>query len=378
MKRMFGPLWFVALALVIFLALPPVFHYFAETGKRFPWLLAFSTLASFVYVPLAGRLAVRLGIMDIPGGRKDHKAPTPLLGGLAIFCAFIFSLFINGIITPILVTVISASTLILTVGILEDWFGVKEWVRLVAQVGAFVMVAMAGVHLRLFYPTPVGQALNYLLSFLWIVGITNAMNFIDGMDGLCAGISITISFFLGVIAFMTEQPELGWLSVTLFGAVAGFLPYNFNPRRRAVIFLGDAGSSFLGFVLACLALIGEWSDNDPLVSFSTPLLIFGILIYDMTYTNLSRIVTGRVKGFRDLLAFTGHDHIHHRMNAVLGGRVLTVGFLVLVNAVFGLSALALRKAEFFAAVALVVQALAVFLMITLIEVGYDIKNDRSD
>ncbi len=374
MKRMFGPLWFIASALVVVLTTPPIFHYFSETGRRWAWLMAFSALASFVFVPIAARLAVRLGIMDVPGGRKDHEAPTPLLGGLAIFCSFILSLFINGIITPILITVVSASTIILSVGILEDRFGVGEWVRLLAQAAAFMMVALAGVQLHLFYPTPAGQVLNYLLSFLWIVGITNAMNFIDGMDGLCAGISITISFFLGAIAFLTDQPELGWLSVTLFGAVAGFFPYNFSPKRRAQIFLGDAGSSFLGFVLACLALIGEWSDNDPLVSFSTPLLIFGILIYDMAYTNLSRIVTGRVKSFRELLAITGHDHFHHRMKSILGGKNLTVAFLVLVNIVFGLGALALRDAGFFTAVVLVAQALAVFLIISLIEFAHRGKN----
>src|SRR4030065_2951924 len=121
----------------------------------------------------------------------------------------------------------------------------------------------------------------------------------------------------------------------MFGAVAAFFPYNFSPKQPARIFLGDAGSSFLGFVLACLALIGEWSDNDPIVSFSTPLLIFGVLIYDMAYTNLSRIVTGKVKGLRELLAFTGHDHFHHGMSGVLGGRCLTVAFLVLVNIIFG-------------------------------------------
>jgi len=346
------------------------------SGQRWVWLITFSAVSSFVFVPLAGKLAVRLGVMDIPGGRKDHEAPTPLLGGLAVFCSFVLALFINGIITPILITVISASTLILSVGILEDRFGVKEWVRLLAQAAAFVMVAMAGVHLRLFHPTPVGQALNYLLSFLWIVGITNAMNFIDGMDGLCAGISLAISFFLGAIAFLTDQPELGWLSVTLFGAVAGFFPFNFSFRRRAQVFLGDAGSSFLGFVLACLALIGEWSDNDPLVSFSTPLLIFGILIYDMAYTNISRIVTGKVKGIRELLAFTGHDHFHHRINGILASKNLTVVFLVLVNIVFGLGALALRDAQFFTAMVLLAQALAVFLMISLMEIAVRDKNGQ--
>ncbi len=369
MKRMFGLPWFIAALLAVALAVPPVLGHFSEAGQRWVWLMAFSCLASFVLVPIAARLAVRLGVMDVPGGRKDHEFPTPLLGGAAVFCSFILSIFLNGIITPILITVISASMIILSVGILEDRFRLSEWVRLLAQAAAFAMVALAGVHLHLFYPTPLGQALNYALSFLWIVGITNAMNFIDGMDGLCAGISITISFFLGVIAFQTNQAELGWLSVAMFGAVAGFFPYNFSPKQPARIFLGDAGSSFLGFVLACLALIGEWSDNDPIVSFSTPLLIFGVLIYDMAYTNLSRIVTGKVKGLRELLAFTGHDHFHHRMSSVLGGRCLTVAFLVLVNIIFGLGALALRDAGFFTAVVLIVQALAVFLIISLVEIG---------
>jgi UDP-GlcNAc:undecaprenyl-phosphate/decaprenyl-phosphate GlcNAc-1-phosphate transferase len=376
MKRMFGPLWFIASALVVVLATPPVFGYFSEAGWRWAWLTIFSAIASFVFVPIAARLSVRLGVMDVPGGRKDHEAPTPVLGGLAVFCSFILTIFVNGIITPIFITVIAASIVILSVGILEDRFGVAEWIRLLAQAAAFAMVALAGVHLHLFYPTPLGQALNYLLSFLWIVGITNAMNFIDGMDGLCAGISVTISFFLGAIAFLTNQAELGWLSVTLFGAVAGFFPYNFSPRRRARVFLGDAGSSFLGFVLACLALVGEWSDNDPIVSFSTPLLIFGILIYDMAYTNLSRIVTGKVKGLRELLAFTGHDHFHHRISGILGGRNLTVAFLVLVNVIFGLAALALRDAGFFTAVVLIVQALAVFLIISFVEIGCRTRNEQ--
>jgi UDP-GlcNAc:undecaprenyl-phosphate GlcNAc-1-phosphate transferase len=369
MRRTFGLPWFAALALGICLALPPVFGWFSETGQRWAWLLVFSTVASFVFVSPARWLSSRLGIMDIPGGRKNHEGPTPLLGGLAVFSSFILALFINGIITPILITLISASTIILFVGILEDWLGVKEWVRLLAQAAAFFMVAMAGVRLSLFHPTPIGQALNLFLSFLWIVGITNAMNFIDGIDGLCGGISMTIAFFLGMIAFLTYQPELGWLSVTILGAVLGFFPHNFMPNRRALIFLGDAGSSFLGFILACLALIGEWSDNDPLVSFSTPLLIFGVLIYDMVYTNMSRIMTGKVRGMRDLLSFVGRDHVHHRMETILGTKGLTVTFLVLINIILGLSTLVLRDVGFFVAVTLVVQALAVFALITIVEIG---------
>lgn len=370
--RKMEPFWWLSLLYFIVLLLPPVFRFFVEVGERWVWILLFSGSTSYMLIPVVIEISKRRNYMDfpdVPGGRKDHDIATPILGGIPIAAAFIASLVINNVISMALLSIMVASLIILAVGLLEDIYGVKEWIRLLSQAVAFGVVAMAGVVLKLFPPTPLGQVLNYIITFVWIVGITNAMNFIDGLDGLCAGITSVISFFLGVIAFQTDQPDLGWLSVAILGGVLGFIPYNFIPKKSAKIFLGDAGSSFLGFVLASLAVLGVWSENDPLVSFSTPFIIFGVLVYDLFYTNIARIAKGDVKSIKELLSFVGKDHIHHRIAAQLGDKKLAVIFILLVNIVFGLGTIALRNADFIVAFMLVVQTSVIFLLITILEVG---------
>lgn len=366
------PFWWLSLLYFLVLLLPPVFRFFVEVGERWIWILLFSCATSYMLIPVVIKISEQRNFMDVPddpGGRKDHAAATPILGGVPIAAAFIASLAINNVISVALLSIMVASMIILVVGLIEDIYGVREWIRLLFHVAAFAIVAAAGVVLKLFPPTPLGFVLNLIVTFIWIVGITNAMNFIDGLDGLCGGITVVISFFLGVIAFQTDQPDLGWLSVAILGGVLGFIPYNFIPKKNARIFLGDAGSSFLGFVLASLAVLGEWSQNDPLVSFSTPFIIFGVLIYDLFYTNIARIAKGDVKSFRQLLAFVGKDHIHHRIAAQLGDKKLAVIFILLINIVFGLGTIALRNADFIVALMLVVQTSVIFLLITILEVG---------
>lgn len=364
-----GPLWYFVLFLTLILLFPPVFIVFQEISERWAWLLMFSLSMSFVLTPGAILLSRVLGVIDIPDDRKDHKAPTPSLGSLPVAISFFLALLINGILSPALLAVVLASFIILVVGILEEVAGVREWVRLIAQFTAFVVVASAGVLLELFPPTLWGNVFNIILSFLWIVGITNAMNFIDGLDGLCAGVASVIAFFLGIIAVQTHQPELGWMSVALMGACLGFIPYNFVPKGEARIFLGDAGSSFLGFILASLAILGEWSANNPIVSFSTPILIFGVLIYDMLYTNINRIVKKKVRSLSQLLSFVGLDHTHHRIAAIMGDKKLAVLFILMLNVILGLGTLALRDAATILALALIFQAILLFTLITILEVG---------
>ena len=371
--RFTGPFWYPMLVMMLFLALPPLLGSFLDDEKRWLWLVLFSFSCSFTLMPPVMWAAHRWGALDYPGGRRDHEDPTPRLGGVAVAASFYTALLLNGILTPALLSIIIASLIIIVVGILEDVFGVREWIRLLAQAVAFVVVALGGVVLQLFPPTIVGGILNYIVTFLWIVGITNAMNFIDGMNGLASGVSIIIGVFLAVIAGQTGQMELGLLSIAIFAATAGFIPYNFLPGRKARSFLGDSGSSFLGFVLASLAVLGEWADNDPLVSFSTPLIIFGVLIYDTTYTTIARIAGGKVKNIRELVAFVGHDHIHHRMNNIIGNKNLAVLFILLLNIILGLGTLALRGATFFIALIMVVQALLTFLLITVLEIGAKIR-----
>ena len=163
-----------------------------------------------------------------------------------------------------------------------------------------------------------GFGLDAFLTVMWIVGITNSMNFIDGMDGLAAGVAAIISCFLGIVAYQTGQPTMGWVAIAMLGSCLGFMPYNFGMKREAGIFLGDTGSTFIGFVLAAIAVKGEWAvTNNEIVSFSAPVLIFWILIFDMTYITVERIMTGKVRTFREWIDYVGKDHLHHRLYELL-------------------------------------------------------------
>jgi UDP-GlcNAc:undecaprenyl-phosphate GlcNAc-1-phosphate transferase len=238
---------------------------------------------------------------------------------------------------------------------------------LIVQVAAVALVAASGQVLTLFPQTPVGQLANLALTALWIIGITNAFNFFDGLDGLAGGLAIIIAGFMGVIAFHTQQPLLGWMTVALVGGSLGFLVYNWRWRRPALIFLGDSGASFLGFLLACLAVAGDWSSRGPLVSISTPLLIFGVLIFDMVHITVARLVTGRVRTFREWIDYVGTDHLHHRLLELFGRPSMAVWFILLLNIALGLAAIELRDATLTEALLLILQAVIILVLVTLLE-----------
>ncbi len=206
-----------------------------------------------------------------------------------------------------------------------------------------------------------------MLSIIWIVGLTNAMNFIDGMDGLAAGVSAIISLFLGLVAFQTNQPFMGWIAIAMLGSCLGFLPFNFRLHKQATIFLGDAGSTFFGFILSALAIKAEWADNNPIVSFATPVLIFWVLIYDMAYISIERIVTGKVKSFQDWIDYVGTDHIHHRLLAIFGDRRKVVFFIFFLCATLGISAITLRNARPIDGILTVVQAFLITVIVSILE-----------
>ncbi len=290
--------YLLALLAVLVLFLFPVKSWFAEEGRRWLYILLFSFLLSFLLVRPARAVAQRHGILDLPDGRKLHGEPTPLLGGVAVYLAFMVSLLANAILTPTVVGLLAAGTGVFVVSLIDDVRPLPAMLKLVVIVLATVVVIGSGISLTLFpIRTLWGQALNVLLTILWIVGITSAMNFFDGMDGLAAGLAAIAELFLGIIAFQSHQVFLGWISAALLGSTAGFLPYNFRPGKRATIFLGDAGSNFLGFTLASLAVLGEWAE-DNVVDLAAPLLIFGVFVYDMVYITADRVLSGRVKSFR--------------------------------------------------------------------------------
>ncbi len=360
-------LYSLALAATLIL-LFPLQRWFAETGGRWVYILLFSFLLSFLLVRPIRALACSRGILDVPDGRKLHGEPIPLLGGVAVYLAFVVSLLANSIWSPAVVGLLLAGTGVMVVSVVDDVRPLPASVKLGILVLATLVIISAGISLTLF-PTRTlwGQALNVLLTVVWVVGITSAMNFFDGMDGLAAGLGAITAGFLGIIAYQTHQVFLGWVAAALLGSTLGFLPYNFRPGRRATIFLGDAGSNFLGFTLASLAVLGEWAENS-LVDVAAPVLIFGVFTYDMIYITLDRVLSGRVKSLAQWIDYVGRDHLHHRLESVLGRRDHAVLFVFGLSCALGVEAtVLLRASSSLTAWLLIGQAIVILLMVTILE-----------
>ena len=366
-RRWLTPIALGALLGVVALAIPMVRQFFVFEGLRWLYILLFAFLGAGALTPLMSHLSHQWGLVDQPSERKIHANPTPRLGGVAVFLGFLGSVLLNSILPDWMIGILAAGSLLLVVGVIDDVWELPAWSKLVAQLAAAGIVIATGKVLTLFPSGPVGDVANVMLTLLWIVGITNAFNFFDGMDGLAAGLAILIAGFMGAVAFETNQSGLGWLAVAIIGAGAGFLPYNFRGRKPAVIFLGDGGATFLGFTLACLAVKGNWADHSPIVSFSNPLLIFGVLIYDMIHITVERVATGKVRSIKEWLDYVGKDHLHHRLERALGSRQASVAMICLLTICLGLAALALRHAETAEALLLLLQAALIVVMITILE-----------
>lgn len=354
---------------IVILLMPPVKKIFTDSIGRWLYILLLSFGIAFCVTPACSWVARRAGILDNPGARKVHTASTPLLGGAAVFSAFFTAIVANGLFTPKLKAILIAATTLFVVGLIDDIREIPAWLKLVVQLLCTGLVMYAGIVLKVI-PDFLGFAavsINVVLTFFWIVGITNAMNFFDGMDGLAAGLSATIAFFLGMVAFQTDQPFLGWIAAAVMGACLGFFPYNFRVKTSAAIFLGDAGSTVLGFLLACVAVYGKWSAKDPVVALVSPLLIFWVLIFDMVYITADRVQTGKVRNFQQWIDYVGKDHLHHRLANVLGGSRNSVLFIFLLSFCLGVSAIVLRYARPTDALLLIVQAIVFVGLISILE-----------
>jgi len=361
---------FLGIAVTVFLTLllPEIRQYFFNIAGRWLYIFLFAFTLSFLLTPLMRRLAQMFNIFDIPEERKIHERATPLLGGWAIIIAFTASLVSNMVLEKDIIITLYAGSAVAVTSLIDDWKGLRARFKLLVQFLAVFFLIYNGIILNLF-PEKIwwGYLFNFILTLLWIIGITNSMNFIDGMDGLAAGLGAIISIFLGIVAFQTNQHVLGWIAIAMLGSCLGFLPYNFHPKRPASIFLGDTGSIFLGFVLASLAIIGEWADNNPIVSFAAPLLIFWVLIFDMTYITVERIITGKVKTFRQWIDYVGKDHLHHRTYALLGDKRKAVLFIYLLAITLGVSAIALRYARPIDGILLVIQAFLITVIVSILD-----------
>jgi UDP-GlcNAc:undecaprenyl-phosphate GlcNAc-1-phosphate transferase len=309
---------------------------------------------TFLLVPFAIRFGFASQIVDHPDElRKHHGKVTPLTGGIAIYAGFAATILVNFEFSVEMKAILIASTLIFIVGLLDDRFGLSAKIRLLSQIIAASILIFAGVEVT-FVPDALGGVVTEaIITIIWLIGITNAMNFIDGLDGLASGSSIIYSIFFAIVAVLTHQYYLMFMSVALAGSCLGFFPYNFRTGHRARVFLGDSGSTFLGFLLASFALLGQWGDS--FTDLAVPVLIMSILIFDMSLTTIVRIGTKEVKSFGEWLHYTGRDHVHHRLlHLGLSDKGVVAVFLI-VSISFGLEALVLLYSQVWTSVVLIIQ-----------------------
>ena len=259
-------------------------------------------LFSVLGTPLARRLALATGIVDLPGHRKVHHEPTPLLGGAAIYGAFVVALLLFGGRAEVrqMISIVLGATSISLIGVVDDARGVRPSLKLLAQLGAAALVVVSGLRVQIFP----WEALNIAVSLLWIVAITNALNLLDNMDGLSGGIAAIAAAHFLLLAALNGQYLVGVLSAALLGACIGFLRYNFNP---ASIFMGDTGSLFIGFILAAVAIKLRFA-NTFVVTWMVPPVVLLVPLFDTALVIVSRLRRG-------LNPFTtpGKDHLSHRL-----------------------------------------------------------------
>lgn len=364
------PLFYISgIIILVLLFLQPVRGWFYhQGGVRWIHVLLISSLISFIATPFVKFTAYKFNILDNPDPRKVHTTPTPLIGGAGIYIAFLIAILSNVVYSTELIAVVIGATIVFISGLLDDIMKLSSKIRLLLQLTAVTILLMNGITISLFEHTWLGTILNSFITYLWIIGLTNSTNFFDGMDGLASGLCIVFSFFIGVVAFQTNQPLLGWMAIAVMGGCIGFLPYNFRPRNSAEIFLGDSGSNFLGFTLSSIAVMGEWSEKSTISSLITPVLIFSVMIYDMIYITVSRIATGKVHNIREWLDYVGKDHLHHRLADLLLSRKKSVLFIFLLSFTLGLNALLLRDSDTGTALILLSQAFCILIIVTIMEI----------
>ncbi len=354
-------------ALMVAILLPPVRRWFYDAGLVWIYLVAVAFAVACFAVPLVRTYALWRGVLDQPAARKVHRVATPLLGGAAVYLAFAVTVLTNFNFSLPLKGVALGASIVVALGILDDVAELPAWLKLGGQVAGAGVALTFGVTLDV-VPSwlPAAVWLNVLLTVLWFLTVTNAIQFLDGMDGLAAGLGIIAGIFFSITALQSNQRYLMFLSAALVGACLGFLPYNFRPGG-ARIFLGDSGASFIGFTLAGLAVMGEWAENDPVVALLTPALILGVPLFDIAFVSMARVVTGKVHSLHAWLAYTGKDHIHHRFEALGLTKPQSVLLIYFVAATLGLSALLLERATTQAAVLVLVQAGCVLAIIAVLE-----------
>lgn len=329
--------------------------------------MLFAFVVSFVFTfattPLVRRFAFKIGAIDVPKDkRRVHKKPTPRIGGLAIIFGFAVAVLCFGELDRALVGTLAGALIIAVLGVIDDCKELDAKLKFVVQIiAALVVIYLGDVRISIFTNPAFWSENPYLIlpewasvviTVLWIVFITNAVNFIDGLDGLAAGVSAIMSVSLVFIAARVGEYPIAIVGTALMGSCFGFLPFNFNPAK---IFMGDTGSTFLGFMLASLSIQGVFKSY-AVISFVVPLLILGLPLFDASFAMIRRIFTGHSPMMAD------RGHLHHRLIDMGFSQKQTVFILYAISGVLGISAVLLAESGFLRAMLLLICVLVLLLI----------------
>ncbi len=349
----------------------------------YAYALIFSFLLAVFLTEVVRRVALRWEIYDHPGERKVHREPIPLMGGVAIVTTFYCIILVHLAITYFserlgagwlsenlgailgadhhvkLAGIFAGGALIFVLGLVDDLRNLSPWIKLVGQITAALVLVLSDVSLDLFvlkdYPL-----LPALATIFWVVLMTNSLNFLDNMDGLCGGISViaAFSFFLSIQPFHDELVR--FLLMVFAGSVAGFLYHNLTPAR---IFMGDAGSMFNGYILATVAVVGTFHiENTPSsrLSMAAPLLALSVPLFDTITVVLIRLKNGQNIMLGD------KRHFSHRLVELGMSNRQAVSFIFLVAGVVGSGGALLHSADHMGTLIILAQTIGVFMLIVLL------------
>ena len=302
--------------------------------------LTVGLIVSFMATPIVKSFAHKVGAIDVPkDGRRMHKVPIPRMGGLAIFLGFIISVLLFCPLTDQLKGILLGSVIIVVMGIIDDITPLRAGLKFVVQILAALIPVYYGVQItcisnpNIFSDVPYWNFgwLSIPITVLWIVGLTNAVNLIDGLDGLAIGVSTISALTMLAIAILVSDAQVAVLMAALVGACIGFMPYNMNPAK---IFMGDTGSTFLGFILACTSILGLFKFY-AVISFVVPFLILGLPIFDTMFAIIRRVSHGQNPMSPD------RSHVHHRLIDMGLSQKQAVAVLYVISAILGMSAVVL-------------------------------------
>lgn len=285
-------------------------------SMQFVPILIVGFAASLGLTPLSRQLAMRLGVVDKPNQRKIHQDHKPMMGGLAIYVAFLISLLLFSPPRHLVEmgALLSGTAFLALVGLVDDRYELGWSTKLIAQLIAASVLIAAGIHINLFR----NPLIDYPLTLLWVLMLTNAVNFLDNMDGLAAGLTAIAAGFFLFIAYMEGLTLVSSLAAALLGSAVGFLIYNFNP---ASTFMGDMGALVLGFILSVLGIKLRFGEQPLSVTWMVPLLVLALPLFDISLVMLTRYLEGRK------LTQAGKDHTSHRLLSTGLSQRQTLGLL---------------------------------------------------